>query len=65
MPTDVAQPYQAYEYDGFGNLAKIYRGTGPANVTWLAYDADLATNRLTGARYDNSGELTSYHACKS
>jgi RHS repeat-associated protein len=58
VPTAVAQPYQAYAYDGFGNLATIYRGTSPANVTFIAYTADLATNRLLGATYDDAGELT-------
>jgi hypothetical protein len=61
VPSDVAQPYQGYAYDGFGNLATIYRGTGPGNATYVTYTADSATNRLTGAMYDNSGELTNYH----
>lgn len=49
--------YQAYAYDGFDNLKTIYNGTGPGNVTWFDYTADQATNQLTGATYDNSGEL--------
>jgi hypothetical protein len=60
VPTDVAQPYQAYTYDGFGNLASVANGTGPGSVTYVGYTADPATNQLTGAKYDAAGELTNY-----
>jgi RHS repeat-associated protein len=59
VPTAGAQPYQAYGYDVFGNLALVYRGASPSSATYVSYYADAGTNRLTGAMYDNSGEVTS------
>ncbi len=60
VPTAGAQPYQAYAYDGFSNLATIYRGSGPGDATYISYTADPGTNQLIGATYDPSGELLSY-----
>jgi Restriction endonuclease fold toxin 7 len=53
-------PYQAYSYDIFGNLVTLARGTSPADATYINFDVDSATNRLTGVRYDDSGHLIRY-----
>ncbi len=53
-----ATPYQEYRYDVFGNLDRV---TSVGNTTsYVDYTANSATNRLQGALYDNSGNLTNY-----
>jgi len=59
VPTAGAQPYQAYGYDVYGNLVQLYRGASSSSATFANYYVDPGTNRLTGAMYDHSGEVTS------
>jgi len=59
VPTAGAQPYEAFTYDAYGNLATAFRGANPGSGTTIQYQVD-ASNHLTSARYDNSGEVTNY-----
>lgn len=51
-------PYETFTYDDFGNMTQRYwSGTGGGTVLLTT---SVSTNRLTGASYDNLGNLTSY-----
>jgi RHS repeat-associated protein len=54
--SDGTQGRQTYQYDGFGNLTRIW--TAGAGARTL--DVSPATNRLSGASYDGAGNQTSW-----
>jgi RHS repeat-associated protein len=66
VPSSVAQPYQGFTYDAYGNLTSVASGANPGSATTVYYPPTTCdtpahcTNRLSGASYDDSGELTAY-----
>jgi hypothetical protein len=52
-----AEVWQAYSYDGFGNLTG-YVGTVGRNLP-----TDLATNKLNAAAFDDRGNMTAWNGC--
>jgi RHS repeat-associated protein len=57
VPSAGAQPYQSFTYDPYNNLTLIFRGANPTSGSFVSLNVDNATNRLTGATYDDSGEV--------
>jgi RHS repeat-associated protein len=60
VPAAGAQPYEGFAYDAYGNLISVARGANPGSATTVFFSADPDTNRLTGAKYDDSGEVTMF-----
>ncbi len=59
----VSLPFRGYHYDVFGNLTDVDSGSDADHVTSTVHywtTQNPPTNRLAGAAYDGSGNLTNY-----
>ncbi len=61
------QLYEGYTYDAYGNLTSVASGASLGSATTIFYapqpcypNNPVCSNRLSGATYDDSGELTAY-----